>query len=85
MDYFDSHNDSLTSPAKRHFAITPDDSSDLQVLPKCVRVGGGGALAVQDELGTVLIYQVVDGERLDFRITRILATGTTATDLVGWY
>lgn len=84
-DHFDDFTKTLESPADRHFAIQPDDSADLAIMPRAVRIGGAGTLAMRDRGGNDVTYMVTAGEVLVFRPLRILASGTTATDIVGWY
>jgi hypothetical protein len=81
---------SQVDPADRHFPITPDDDDDIKhegiyIVPRAIRVGGAGDVVIRDGAGTEVTYTCVAGELLTFRPVRILATGTTATDLVGWY
>lgn len=84
-DPFKSHSKGLTAPADQHFAITPNDSADLAVIPRAIRVGGSGDIVLRDKGGVDVTYPAVAGEVLIFRAVRVLATGTTATNLVGWY
>lgn len=84
-DYFKTVSKTLESPADRHFPITPDDTADLPIVPRSVRVGGAGTLVLRDAEGQDISYTVSDGEVLVFRPVRVLAAGTTATGLVGWY
>lgn len=84
-DHFNTFPKTLESPADHHFAITPDDATDLAIMPRVIRIGGAGALVVRDRAGQDVTYTVTAGEVLLFRPVRILATGTTATDIVGWY
>ncbi|UWQ81921.1 hypothetical protein K3725_22180 (plasmid) [Leisingera sp. S132] len=83
-DPFASHRRGLESPAETHFAITPQDGTDLPVRPRVLRVLSGGDLAVRDAAGTVIVYPVASGETVAFSAAGIEATGTTAT-VAGWY
>lgn len=77
----------LTFPATRHFAIAPDDSADLAAVPRAIYVGVGGDVAMQlvDDPGVTVTYSnMLSGVVYPCRPVRILATGTTATGLVGW-
>lgn len=82
-----SVNQPVTSslPADRHFSITPNDSTDLTVTPRAIYVGGAGTLTMLDQNGGSVQYTVLAGQVLPFRATRVTATGTTATGLIGWY
>lgn len=72
-------------PADRHFAITPNDSTDLTITPRVIRIGGSGDIAIRDIAGVDITYAVSDGEVIPIRAVRVLSTGTTATGIVGWY
>lgn len=83
MDEFQSFTKGLTSPATKHFAITPDDDTDLPVLPRVIYCAADGTIVVRDESGVDLSYTMIAGDRLDFRAVRVLAAGTTGT-YYGW-
>ena len=83
-DEFEGYASGLTSPATRHTAITPSDSVDLDPRPRALRINVGGNIAIRDREGTDITYAVIAGEILPFRGVRVLATGTTATGIVGW-
>lgn len=61
--------------------ITPNDGADLSLgVSRAIRVGGAGDLSVVDVSGvTTVIPSVLAGETLPIEVTRINATGTTAT------
>ena len=68
-------------------AITPNDAADLP-LPGCraIRVGGAGNVSVVDLTGvTTVLLAAFAGETLQAQVTRVNATGTTATGLVALY
>lgn len=76
----------LTSPADNQVTITPSDSTDLAFTSRAIRVGVGGTLVVTPASGgSDVTYTVYNGEVLPIRVTRVKATGTTATNLVNWY
>jgi hypothetical protein len=69
-------------------AITPSDSTDLpDGVCTAVWVGTGGDIAVRTQPmgGSVILKNVPGGYPLNVEAKRILATGTTATDLVAMY
>lgn len=82
-DNFQTFQRSLSSPAERHYAITPADGADVVPRPRALYVQAGGNLALRDAAGTVLAYAVTPGQVLPFRAARVMATGTTAT-VYGW-
>lgn len=74
-----------TVPSPRLLSITPADS-DLTYVCRMLYVGNGGNVAVRDLLGTTVTHQnVASGTYLGpFLIDRVLATGTTATGIIGY-
>lgn len=84
IDTFRNHGRSLTSPPGEAVAIVPDDGGDLACVTRAVYVGGGGDLRVRMQGGAeVTLAAVPAGAMLPLRVARVLATGTTATGLVG--
>ncbi|TCM54327.1 hypothetical protein C8J36_105184 [Rhizobium sp. PP-F2F-G48] len=76
--------DSLSSPATHAFAITPADALDLPETTRAIFVGSGGAIALRMQSGAlVTLAGVPQGTLLPLRADRILASGTTASGLVG--
>jgi hypothetical protein len=83
-DRFASHAPSLTGPASSGFAIVPDDTLLLPETTRALFVGSGGSLAVEMVSGVALTFEAVaDGALLPVRVSRVLATGTTAGAIVG--
>jgi hypothetical protein len=83
-DRFSSHAPSLTGPASSGFAIAPDDTLLLAETTRALFVGSGGSLRVEMASGAVLTFEAVaDGAILPLRIVRVLATGTTAANIIG--
>jgi nitrogen fixation protein len=81
-DTFRKHTRSLTSPPEHGAAVVP--GTDLAHVTRALYVGGGGNLAVRLQDGTELtLANMPAGTLLPIRVTRILATGTTATEIVG--
>ncbi len=72
-------------PATRVFTVAPSDTADLPFVTTGLYVGTGGHLAVQDRLtgATVVFKNLAGGTGLPVRVARVLATGTTAADIVG--
>ncbi len=77
--------DSLTGPARAPFAIVPNDTMPLTVIPKRIFVGTGGHVALRGMNATadVVYRNVASGVYLNVRPGFIRATGTTAADLIG--
>ena len=75
---------SLSGPASSGFAVTPNDAADLPEVTRAIYVGTGGDLTVRMLTGETLTFAgIAPASLLPVRATRILATGTTAGNLVG--
>jgi len=73
----------LTSPAIDGAMIVPDDGGDLAHVTRAIYVGTGGQIAAQLASGsTITLAAVPGGTLLPLRIRRVMATGTSAGDLV---
>ncbi len=73
----------LESPARAAAAVTPDDATDLGRRTRSVYVGGAGDLAVHMAGESVpVVFRNIPAGLLPVRVDRVLATGTTATDIV---
>ena len=83
-DSFRSHTRSLTSPAEHALAIQPDDAGDLPQVTRALYVGGSGDVAVTMRGGETVSFAAVSaGTLLPVRVSRVLASGTTATGILG--
>lgn len=86
-DPFEYHTPGLDAPALGAIAITPSDTVDLPVPVRAVTIGGTA--------GTIRYISAVDEKPYStgplpvglhpIWASRILQTGTTATDLTGWF
>lgn len=80
----DSYQRYYSSSATDGFAITPDDTNELQYVTNGLYVGLGGDLNVQMAKGTtVILRNVPTGAVLPLRVRKVLAANTTASYLVG--
>ncbi len=83
-DEFDGYATGLTSPARDATAIVPDDGADLPAATRALYVGGSGDLQVQMVSGqTATFVNMQAGVVYPLRVARVMATGTTATGLMG--
>jgi hypothetical protein len=65
------------------FAITPSDATTQRAY--ALHTGSGGSIAVKTEDGsTVTFGNVPAGGILPVRVMQVLATGTTATGILGY-
>jgi hypothetical protein len=84
QDRFVDHARSLQGPADHGFAIVPHDAADLVEVARALYVGGAGSVRVVTASGAELtLAGVASGSVLPVRVRRVLASGTTATALVG--
>lgn len=85
IDHFKSFTDTVTAPARKCFAITPDDAQAVQILPKAIYCGTGGNLTLRavDSDADVTLVNVPVGVLLPIRAKFIRQAGTTAGDIVG--
>jgi hypothetical protein len=76
----------MMGPADNQVAVTPSDSTDLAYISRALFIGGAGNIVVTPSSGQANItYTVPAGMILPIRVSRVLATGTTATNIVSWY
>jgi hypothetical protein len=78
------YTNSPLGPARWAWAITPNDGADLMAGTKSLFVGTGGTVVVMMRDGTSVTFKnVASGQQIDIDVQRVLATGTTAADIVG--
>ena len=85
-DTFANVGSGLDSPATGLITIVPDDNADLTIMPRALMVGTAGDVAVimkDGTLGTLPALQ--PGVPYPVRVSRVLATDTSATGIVGLY
>ena len=75
---------SLESPAYSAAAVTPSDSADMTYVSRGIYVGVTGDVAVNMAgSGAGVTFKAVPaGTLLPIAVARVLATGTTATNIV---
>jgi len=74
------------SPAIHAFTITPNDSEDLAYVTRSIYVGVGGTIVLITAGGeTVTLVNVQSGSVLPLRVSRVKATSTSATNMIGLY
>ncbi len=83
-DDFSSYDPGLTAPAAAADMITPSDTEELESVTRAIYLGLDGDLNVVMKSGdTVLLRNLQGGVFYPLRVKQILATGTTAVDIVG--
>jgi len=83
-DRFGQHAGGLSSPLTTGFSITPDDNTDLAITTRQLYAAGAGNVSVVWVDGSASVEPIAAGERVDWRIARVKATGTTATGIRGY-
>ena len=70
-------------PASSAAAVVPHDTNDLSVATRAIYVGVAGDVKVDmlDE-GTAVVFTALPVGEHPYRVTRIYATGTAATNIV---
>ncbi len=84
VDEFRTLADSPAEPSRNPFAVTPNDSTELAIIPKALFIGTGGSIALRGvgAAADVIFRNVASGQVLDVRAQFVRATGTTAADIV---
>ncbi len=83
-DEFDTISPSLTSPAESGEVIVPSDGTALAYATRGLYVGVGGDAVVRMLSGDVVTLKDLQaGSLYPIRVTQVLATGTSATNLIG--
>lgn len=71
------------APATEAADVSPNDSEDLPWVARFLWVGVGGDVTVMlPNSSTELLFKVSDGSPLPVAVARVMATGTTATNIV---
>jgi hypothetical protein len=71
------------APYCRFAAVTPNDNTDLSPISEAIMVGATGDVVVNDAQGNTITLKALQvGVIYPFRVARIKATGTTATNIV---
>lgn len=83
-DPFSGDRINLNDPATFAAAITPHNSNSLPDTPRALYIGTGGTLVLipAGQTTSVTLVNVASGQVLPIRATHVLATGTTATNIV---
>lgn len=85
-DIFKGHSAGLSSPAEDGESIVPSDGSDLGQVTRALYIGVGGSVRLQLARGTQIdLSNVPSGAILPLRVRRVMASGTSAAGLVGFW
>jgi hypothetical protein len=84
-DPYADHIPATDGPLVGGFAVTPA-AADLPVVTRALMVGGAGDIAVVLRNGDqITVPGLQPGAVYPLRVARVLAAGTTATGIVGFY
>jgi hypothetical protein len=84
-DKFAKFYDNIDSPATHGLLITPSDGANLAFSTRHIYIGNTGnvnCIFVGDTANTVIPF-APSGAQFPYRIVKIWASGTTATNIVG--
>ena len=82
-DRFASRAQSLEGPANHGFTVTPSDATPLAETCRALYVGSAGDIAVTMASGASLSFVGLGaGTVLPVRVSAVLATGTTASNIL---
>lgn len=85
-DFSNGRAASTTAPAGRLVPVAPNDAADLSLgVCRGLYVGGAGTLVVRDAFGGQAALPTAAFQYHPIRVSRVMATGTTATDVVALY
>lgn len=77
---------SPSAPARRAEVVTPSDTTDLSATAKSLYVGSGGDVRVMPAGGGAAVTFVGHpAGYLPVQVSRVLATGTTASALIALF
>lgn len=82
-DRYTISQNSLLSPSFDFVEVTPNDTVELDTIPKAIFVSVGGDLVVQGVTSDAPVtFTVAGGTLLPIRPKLVLADGTTATGII---
>lgn len=74
-----------TNPADGASEITPNDSTDLTLVARALYIGAGGDIKVDLPNNDTVTFKSVGSGFFPVRVTRVYATGTTASDIIALF
>lgn len=77
--------DGLGAPGVKWYAVTPNDNTDLNPIPRALYVGVAGDLALVGIDGVSATFVAAPVGYHPLRPYKVLSTGTTATNIIAIY
>lgn len=75
----------VSAPAYKAVAVTPSDGTPIPTC-RALYIGTGGDVTVKVGTDTAVLHKnTASGSVLPVQATFVMATGTTAADIVAWY
>lgn len=71
-----------TAPCSSAFAVTPHDTNELPNITRGLYIGSGGNVVVTMDSSNITFANVPAGTILPIECSKVLATGTTASNIV---
>jgi len=68
---------------RNHFTITPSDTDAIPTGECLIMAGTDGTIAAEDDNGVIVIYSVLAGAILPVVVSKVRATSTTVTQVIG--
>lgn len=68
---------------RNHFTITPNDTNPIATGECLVMAGTDGTISVEDDNGAIVIYTTTAGTVLPLIVSKVRATGTSVTQVIG--
>ena len=85
-DSFKNHAQNLTGPPQNAVPVVPSDTGSLAFITRALYVGGTGEVAVRMQGGQTMTFSNMQGGvQYAMRVEQVLATGTTATGIIGMW
>ena len=81
-DRFENHTPGLESPASHLLAVVPSDTADLTITARALNVAQSGLVQITTTGDTTETVYIAAGSTFPVRVTRVWATGTTASGII---
>lgn len=82
-DHFKSLSPSISGPVAHGAEVIPDDGLDLAHVTRAIYIGGAGDVRVTMADGGVVTFAALSAGWHPVRVSRVHATATTATNIIG--